>query len=177
MEDRLEIIKNELYKQVVANHRISHINSLLLHNDLGKLEKIEICNKFNNTNSIQEIKDLFEKIEDEISSRPLKLETSIEIDGDKLYKMLSTHKRTCNEIVADKREFESIYYPEPGKQYDHYKGGIYEVITLSTHTETNDKLVIYKSLLFGSVYARPLEQWFEVVSEEPKFTRFTLRKQ
>lgn len=54
-----------------------------------------------------------------------------------------------------------IEYPKIGKKYKHYKGGLYEVITMASHTETNDPLVIYKSLLFGSVYARPLSMWFE----------------
>lgn len=58
-------------------------------------------------------------------------------------------------------------YPEIGAKYQHYKGGKYEVITMSTHTETKEPLVIYKSLLFGSIYARPLKQWFELVDPNP----------
>jgi hypothetical protein len=54
-------------------------------------------------------------------------------------------------------------YPEIGGKYHHYKGGKYEVITMATHTETNEALVIYKSLLFGSIYARPLTEWNETV--------------
>lgn len=50
-------------------------------------------------------------------------------------------------------------YPTPGQQYNHYKGGLYEVISMATHTETNEKLVIYKSINFGSIYARPYEVW------------------
>ena len=30
---------------------------------------------------------------------------------------------------------------------------------MATHTETNEKLVIYKSINFGSIYARPYEVW------------------
>lgn len=52
-----------------------------------------------------------------------------------------------------------VSYPEPGKKYKHYKGGTYEVITLATHTESGDVMVVYKSLLFGSIYVRPLELW------------------
>jgi len=52
-------------------------------------------------------------------------------------------------------------YPEIGKHYDHYKGGRYEVISMATHSETGEVLVIYKSIHFGSVYARPLEMWFD----------------
>lgn len=59
-------------------------------------------------------------------------------------------------------------YPEPGKLYDHYKGGRYQVITLAKHSETGDDLVIYKSLHFGSIHARPLQMWFENVTNEQK---------
>jgi hypothetical protein len=47
-------------------------------------------------------------------------------------------------------------YPEIGKLYKHYKGGDYKVLSLAKHTETDEILVIYKSIQFGTVYARPL---------------------
>lgn len=50
-------------------------------------------------------------------------------------------------------------YPEIGKVYKHYKGGDYKVLTLAKHTETDEILVIYKSIQFGSIYARPLHIW------------------
>ena len=68
-------------------------------------------------------------------------------------------------------ENNKVKYPEIGPVYRHYKGGKYEVLTLSKHTETDEILVIYKSLHFGSVYARPLEQWFDSVDG---FYRFSL---
>ena len=58
---------------------------------------------------------------------------------------------------------EQIFYPVPGFTYLHYKGGIYEVISLAEHSETKEKLVVYKSILFGNVYVRPLSMWFERV--------------
>lgn len=58
---------------------------------------------------------------------------------------------------------EYVEYPKIGRRYQHYKGGIYEVITLCRHSETDEVLVIYKSELFGSIHARPLSMWFEVV--------------
>jgi hypothetical protein len=61
-----------------------------------------------------------------------------------------------------------VKYPEIGKQYKHYKGGIYEVISLAKHTETDENLVIYKSLHFGTVYARPLSMWFETVTTDDR---------
>lgn len=50
-------------------------------------------------------------------------------------------------------------YPEPGRLYKHYKGGIYEFLFLAEHTETGETLVVYKSVLFGTNYSRPLNEW------------------
>jgi len=68
-------------------------------------------------------------------------------------------------------------YPEICRLYKHYKGGKYEVISMAKHTETGEDLVVYKSVHFGSVYARPLSQWFEKVfveteTEREEFSRF-----
>lgn len=57
----------------------------------------------------------------------------------------------------------AITYPEIGAIYMHYKGGKYEVITLANHHETGEALVIYKSVAFGGVYARPLSEWYDGV--------------
>ena len=54
-------------------------------------------------------------------------------------------------------------YPKPGEKYQHYKGGQYEVICMCNHTDTNESLVIYRSLSFGSQYARPFSEWYNVV--------------
>lgn len=54
-------------------------------------------------------------------------------------------------------------YPKPGEQFQHYKGGQYEVICMCNHTDTNEPLVIYKSLSFGSQYARPFSEWYNQV--------------
>ena len=54
-------------------------------------------------------------------------------------------------------------YPQPGEKYQHYKGGQYEVICMCNHTDTNEPLVIYKSLSFGSQYARPFSEWHDEV--------------
>jgi hypothetical protein len=52
-------------------------------------------------------------------------------------------------------------YPEPGRFYLHYKGGIYKVIFLSKHTETEEILVNYQSVIFGTYFSRPLDSWNE----------------
>lgn len=66
---------------------------------------------------------------------------------------------------------EFIKYPLPGEKYQHYKGGKYEVICLANHTDTKEPMVIYKSLSFGSIYARPLKEWFDVAINKKYGTR------
>jgi hypothetical protein len=66
-----------------------------------------------------------------------------------------------------------ILYPMPGERWQHYKGGVYEIITLANHSETQEALVIYKSIPFGSVYARPLSMWQDVCEiDGVEFPRF-----
>ena len=64
-------------------------------------------------------------------------------------------------------------------RYLHYKGKEYEVIGCANHSETLEKLVIYKALYnskeFGdnSLWARPLEMFSEVVEiDGEKVPRF-----
>ncbi len=71
---------------------------------------------------------------------------------------------------------EVIKYPEIGAEYKHYKGGIYRVITMAKHSETEETVVVYQSILFGSYYVRPLKMWFdkiqfEGVAETQRFTK------
>jgi len=64
---------------------------------------------------------------------------------------------------------EDIKKAIPGQRYKHYKGGLYIVIHLSKHTETDELLVIYQSLHFGTYYARPLASWCTPVNNNPRF--------
>jgi len=69
-------------------------------------------------------------------------------------------------------------YPKPQEKFQHYKGGQYEVICMCNHTDTNEPLVIYKSLSFGSQYARPFSEWYnqvdtrKIAGKEYKVLRF-----
>jgi hypothetical protein len=69
-------------------------------------------------------------------------------------------------------------YPQPGEKWQHYKGGIYEIVAMCNHTDTNEVLVIYKSLSFGGFHARPYSEWHDQVGETGcmKFPIYRFRK-
>ncbi len=63
--------------------------------------------------------------------------------------------------------------PKPGR-YRHFKGNEYELLFIATHSETHEKLAVYRALYgeFG-IWARPLDMWNETVERDGRsYKRF-----
>ncbi|MFC3495941.1 DUF1653 domain-containing protein [Glycomyces rhizosphaerae] len=57
--------------------------------------------------------------------------------------------------------------------YRHYKGGLYEVIGVATHTESREPLVVYRDQLEGLLWVRPEAMFNDSISiggaSQPRF--------
>ena len=48
--------------------------------------------------------------------------------------------------------------------YEHFKGNRYELLYIANHSETLEKMVVYKALYGeGGIWVRPLSMWSEEV--------------
>ena len=57
--------------------------------------------------------------------------------------------------------------PRPGQVYRHFKGNIYRIITIADHSETGERLVIYRrDDTEDRAYARPLDMFMSEVDKK-----------
>lgn len=62
--------------------------------------------------------------------------------------------------------------------YRHFKGNRYKVLAIATHSETLEKMVVYKALYGeGGIWVRPLEMFEEEIERDgKKIKRFELEE-
>ncbi|MBQ2897835.1 MAG: DUF1653 domain-containing protein [Clostridia bacterium] len=57
-------------------------------------------------------------------------------------------------------------------RYRHYKGNEYEVIGVANHSETLEKMVVYRALYGeGEIWVRPLSMWNDVIHIDGKIVK------
>ena len=67
-------------------------------------------------------------------------------------------KYFANKALKEYRETEQS---DIIKTVQHYKGGLYNIITVAEHTETGEELIIYTNLEKTKTYARPKAMFWE----------------
>ena len=74
-----------------------------------------------------------------------------------------------------RKEVKEMREIRQGQFYRHFKGGLYQVMAIATHSETKEKMVVYQAL-YGErgIWVRLAAMWNETVERDGKtYKRFT----
>lgn len=52
---------------------------------------------------------------------------------------------------------------KPGNIYRHYKGGIYEIVSIAKDSETLEQVIVYKNVTSGDYWVRPFAMFNEII--------------
>lgn len=62
------------------------------------------------------------------------------------------------------------FSPKPGEVWRHFKGNLYIIIDVATHTETKERYVVYRNTKKpNKTWIRPLEMFMESFLGNPKY--------
>ena len=75
---------------------------------------------------------------------------------------------------GNRMTYEEAVLTIPTGKYRHFKGNLYEVLSIARHSEDESPMVVYRALYGdGGVWVRPAEMWNESVTRDGKtFKRF-----
>lgn len=89
-------------------------------------------------------------------------------------------KNEINDFVRRRSELISYLKYEGAMTFKHFKGNFYEVLAVSTHTETREELVVYRNKYLDKdrIWTRPIEMFLSYIEEKDKekypYTKYRL---
>lgn len=130
---------------------------------------LQACMDFIDNNPEYDMQIIFAVIDDNIlaiGQQTLAELKQITVSSSK--KDISDANTAANDFLAFEVFKQNI---KPGR-YRHYKGNMYEVIGIATHSETEKPMVVYRALYGDNgLWVRPAEMWFEIVEVDGKQVR------
>ncbi len=86
--------------------------------------------------------------------------------------MILVHDNIVNDAPEEKpAEIAVPREVHEGERYRHFKGGVYTVIAVATHTETMEEMVVYRSDENGSVWVRPKSMFLDKKGDTDRFVK------